>query len=290
MSSGQVVVGKRNGGGQNFNWMISDTGSGYTVTASDFTVGTGLESGFVCTNGGEVFRTDDGATSWSYLGYDRSQTSYSAIMAEECDRRQVYVGGDSGRLLRRDCGCGNWTPTTAGSKRVYSLEADNNGEHYLGAGGSGRVYERSEDGAGWNVGIPNSQVGIYDVISYRDSDDDQFVYAAAGGGFLYWMNCNCDTWTPIGLGTKKLTGVTHDMEDNLLVCGSSSTICEKIATESWQPMESPVQADFNEAIYGRMSYENDEAMPDVIVGTNGKIVERVSGDPGGVPQYDTEED
>jgi hypothetical protein len=180
MSSGQVVVGERNGGEQNFNWMVSDTGSGYTVTASDFTVGTGLGSGFVCTNGGEVFRTDDGATSWTYLGYDRSQTSYSALLAEEGDPRQVYVGGGSGRLLRRDCDCGNWTPSKAGSKRIYSLEADNNGEYYLGAGGSGRVYERSEDGAGWNVTNTSSGNALLRAAPATDDEPVDVVVGKSG--------------------------------------------------------------------------------------------------------------
>jgi photosystem II stability/assembly factor-like uncharacterized protein len=144
---------------------------------------------------------------------------------------------------------------------------------------SSQVYETTDGGETWeNVGIPNSLVGIYDVISYLDSDDNQFVYAAAGGGYLYRMNCDCDTWTPIGLGTKKLTGVAHDMSDNLLVCGSSSTIYEKIATESWEERESPIQANYKEGIYGRMKYDNDEQMPDVIVGTSGKIIERFDED------------
>lgn len=180
MSSGQVVVGKRDGGRKAFDWMVSDTGSGYTVRASDFTVGGSLGSGYVCTNGGEVFRTDDGANSWSYVGYDRSQTSYSALLAEEGEPRQVYVGGGSGRLIRRDCRCGNWTPMKAGSKRVNSLEADNNGEHYLGAGASGRVYERSANGAGWDVTNTSSGNALLRAAPATDAESVDVVVGKSG--------------------------------------------------------------------------------------------------------------
>lgn len=143
---------------------------------------------------------------------------------------------------------------------------------------SSQVYESTDSGESWsNVGIPESQVGIYDVISYRDSDDNPFVYAAADDGLLYRMNCNCDTWTPLGLGSSRLSTVTHDMEDNLLAAGSGSSIHEKVDDDKWTSLESPVETDFNEAIYGRTDYpDSDQHSPDVIVGASGNIIERAS--------------
>ncbi|GAB7093800.1 hypothetical protein JCM30237_09520 [Halolamina litorea] len=140
---------------------------------------------------------------------------------------------------------------------------------------SSQVYESRDGGETWeNVGIPNSQVGHYDVISYIDSNDQEFVYVASDGGYLYRMNCDCNTWTPIGLGTKRLSCVTHDMNDNLLVSGSSSTIYEKLDDQEWNSVESPVQADFYEAAYGRTTYPDGTETPDVIVGSSGTIIER----------------
>lgn len=140
---------------------------------------------------------------------------------------------------------------------------------------SSQVYESRDGGSTWeNVGIPDSQVGLYDVISFNDSKGDPFVYVAGDGGMLYRMNCDCNTWTPIGLGTKTLEGVTHDMEDNLLVCGASSSIYEKPDDQHWRQLDSPIQADYKEGIYGRTQYPDGTQSPDVIVGDSGKIVER----------------
>lgn len=149
-ASGEVLVGSRNAAG-GFDWLLTDTGSGYTVQATDFTFGDG--EGFVSTDGGGVYTTKDGGDSWTRLGYVNAETGYTAILADEGSPDRVYVGGGAGRILRHDCTCDYWTPTQAGTKRVYSLEANNKGERFLGAGGSGRVYRPADasDGAGWKA-------------------------------------------------------------------------------------------------------------------------------------------
>lgn len=150
-ASGEVLVGTRtNGGG--FDWMLTETGSGYTVEASDFTFG--RKEGYVSTSGSGVYRTTDGGNSWTRVGVPDGQTGYTAILGDQSSTpNRVYVGGGNGRIWRMDCDCTVWTPTVADTKRVYSLEANNKGERFLGAGGSGRVYRQADasDGAGWKA-------------------------------------------------------------------------------------------------------------------------------------------
>jgi photosystem II stability/assembly factor-like uncharacterized protein len=193
----------------------------------------------------------------------------------------VYVFNGSGEFIKGTYdseGCIQWSSPSkpGGGSRVPAVdfrESDTKVGHAVDT--SSQVYETRDGGSTWeNVGIPNSQVGHYDTISYTDSKGDPFVYVASDGGYLYRMNCNCNTWTPIGLGTKKLTGVTHDMSDNLLVCGSSSTIYEKLDDEEWNQLNSPIQTDYYEGIYGRTQYPDGTQSPDVIVGSSGKIIER----------------
>lgn len=150
-ASGEVFVGSRTSDG-GFDWVRTDTGSGYTVEASDFTFG--RNEGYVSTSGSGVYRTTDGGSSWTRVGIADGQTSYTAILAdEESTPDHVFVGGGNGKIWRLDCDCGYWTPTKADSKRVYALEANNKGQRFLGAGGSGRVYRPADptDGAGWKV-------------------------------------------------------------------------------------------------------------------------------------------
>jgi photosystem II stability/assembly factor-like uncharacterized protein len=193
----------------------------------------------------------------------------------------VYVFNGSGEVVKGTYdseGCIQWSSPEkpGGGSRVPAVdfrESETSVGHAVDT--SSQVYETRDGGSTWqNVGIPNSQVGHYDTISYTDSAGNPFVYVASDGGYLYRMNCNCNTWTPIGLGTKKLTGVTHDTEDNLLVSGASSTIYEKLDDEEWNQVSSPIQADYYEAIYGRTAYPDGTQSPDVIVGASGKIIER----------------
>ena len=193
----------------------------------------------------------------------------------------VYVFNGSGEVIKGTYdseGCMTWSSPNkpGGGSRVPAVdfrEKETQVGHAVDT--SSQVYETRDGGENWeNVGIPNSQVGHYDTISYLDSEGNPFVYVASDGGYLYRMNCNCNTWTPIGLGTKRLSCVTHDMNDNLLVSGSSSTIYEKLDDEEWNSLNSPIQADYYEAVYGRTSYPDGTATPDVIVGSSGAIIER----------------
>lgn len=149
-ASGEVIVGVRTNDG--FDWTRTDTGSGYTVKAVDFAFG--RTEGFVSLGGAEVYATNDGGSSWSQVGVPNGQTSYTALLGDpKSTPKRVYVGGGGGRIWRKDCDCNVWTPTEADSKRVYSLESNNKGERFLGAGGSGRVYQQADpsDGAGWKA-------------------------------------------------------------------------------------------------------------------------------------------
>lgn len=197
------------------------------------------------------------------------------------DQEKVYVYNGSGELIvgsRDSEGCMQWSGLSkpGGGSRVPAVdmrETETNVGHAVDT--SSTVYETRDGGRTWNkVGIKNSQVGIYDVLSYNDADGNPFVYAAAGGGYLYRMNCDCDRWTPIGLGTKKLTGVTHNDNDDILVCGASGRIFEKPSGQEWGKQSSPVGTTFYEGAYGRVNYESGTAAPDVIVGSSGTIVER----------------
>ena len=193
----------------------------------------------------------------------------------------VYVFNGSGEVTIGTYDsehCLQWSSPTkpGGGSRVPAVDFREN-ETSIGhaVDTSSQVYETRDNGETWqNVGIPDSQVGLYDTISYLDSEGNPFVYVAADGGLLYRMNCNCNTWTPIGLGSKKLTGVTHDMNDNVLVCGASSSIYEKPDDEEWNQVSSPIQADYYEGIYGRTEYPDGTQSPDVIVGASGKVIER----------------
>jgi photosystem II stability/assembly factor-like uncharacterized protein len=133
---------------------------------------------------------------------------------------------------------------------------------------SSNAFETKDSGDNWSdVGIPDSQVNLFDVISYENADGNKRVYVSAGGGKVYRLDCECDNWTPTDLGSESLYGITRDGSDKL-VCGGSGVIHEVTGSDGWSALESPVTSSLREAVYGGSN------SPDVIVGASGTILER----------------
>jgi hypothetical protein len=135
--SGRVVVGGRDSTG-GLSWTVVDTGGSNGVTA------VAVRSGSVAhavTTAGRVFETDDEGISWRRIGIEDAENGlYAAVSAED----RVWAGGTSGRVWRRDCECGLWTPHRAGAKAVRSLSRRDG--TLLGVGDSGRTFERTARG------------------------------------------------------------------------------------------------------------------------------------------------
>lgn len=135
-SSGTVVVGNHES--QSVSWASYDTGSGSTVTATDFY---DKSNGYAVTNASTVYRTSNGGQYWKRVGIPNSQVPLKAVVAGP---NHVYVGGGSGRLYRLDCTCSLWTPFKPGAATVSAL--DRYEKSMLGAGSSGHVVERTHSG------------------------------------------------------------------------------------------------------------------------------------------------
>lgn len=174
-ASGEVVIGERTGDGD-FDWMVSETGSGYTVNAVDFSLS--AQDGFVATNNGGVYRTQDGGQSWTDLGVDAAQTGFTAMLVQSGDPVQVFVGGGGGRIWRLDCDCNRWTPFEADTKRVYALEATDEGGRYLGAGASGRSYEYGE--SGWYAAETTTGNSLHGAAPADSADGIDVLVGASG--------------------------------------------------------------------------------------------------------------
>lgn len=174
MDGGEVLIGLRQDGGE-FTWRISDIGSGYAVRAADFSVSP--IQGRVVTNGGGVYETVDGGVTWTKIGVPDAQTGYTAVLSND---ETVYVGGGGGRILRYDCDCANWTPTKAGSKRVHSLDRARGTNRKVGAGASGRIYEKR--GGSWEEA--ETPTGNALLGSAPDDTDGGVDIAVGGGGVI----------------------------------------------------------------------------------------------------------
>jgi streptogramin lyase len=187
----------------------------------------------------------------------------------------IYITNGSGEIMRGhhdSDGCVVWDSVikpsdgTSGSTMPAVDFRNSSTGHAVDT--SSTVFETTDGGSSWNqVGIPDSQVNLNDVISYTNKDGKNFVYVAAGSGKIYRLDCDCDNWTPTDVGSNHLFTITRRGDDKL-VAGQSGVIHEVTNQEGWQSLSSGVSADLYEAAYG------DSSSPDVIVGGGGTILER----------------
>jgi photosystem II stability/assembly factor-like uncharacterized protein len=132
---------------------------------------------------------------------------------------------------------------------------------------SSNAFETTDGGETWtDIGIPESQVPIHDVISYT-RDGERRVYAAGGDGKICRLDCLCRLWTPTDVGSQALRCVTRSGDDEL-VCGDSGAVFEVTGAEGRERLDVPVSSALYEGVYG------GDAGPDVVVGTDGVILER----------------
>jgi hypothetical protein len=189
------------------------------------------------------------------------------------DEETIYVSNGSGEVLKGTTdadGCVNWGEVRkpgSGSNvpAIDFRESDRTIGHAVDT--SSNAFETTDGGETWtDIGVPNSQVPIYDVISYV-REDTQRVYAAGGGGKIYRLDCVCQLWTPTDVGSQALRCVTREGDDKL-VCGDSGVAFEVTGAEGWERLDTPVSSAVYEGVYG------DGDRPDVMVGSNGVILER----------------
>ncbi len=158
MGSGMTLYGKRTDNGT-FDWETKDTGGSDTLTAVDFRT---KSDGLVVSNGGNVYETrssnSGGGWTWVQSGIDDAVNPLFDVINGS---NHAHVGGDNGQIWRGDYDCALWTPHSAGSKGVQAVERRNG--VFLGAGDSGRVFEREESFNRWvasETPVGNTLLGV----------------------------------------------------------------------------------------------------------------------------------
>ncbi|WP_435096915.1 hypothetical protein [Halarchaeum sp. P4] len=127
---------------------------------------------------------------------------------------------------------------------------------------SGNAFARAfgREGSEWRrVGIRNAQVDFYDIYAGPDT-----VMVAGEDGLVFRYDPPIDNWTPIRVGEEAVYAVDRRGSE-LVAVGESGRIYQRLPRRSWQPLDSPTEADLRDACVGDV---------DAAVGAGGTIIER----------------
>jgi hypothetical protein len=277
--------------------------SGNILTRNDGAWELVVDSGPSTKNNGlnDVAVTDDGKRIWYNGGsgalgaYDvesGEKTNYTAPKGKTStweaigvygtmDNEIVLPANGSGEVFpgqMNEKGCIEWEQVTkpGGGSTIpgVTFREDENGNPVAyvidTSQGVYRCTDNPDDwkGQDWTqIGVQNAQVAFYDVIATEDT-----VLVAGGSGRLYRLDCICQRWTPIDVGSKSLNSLS--MENNRVLAAASSGRVYRRGSEGWQQMDaSSTQADLLGIAHGD-NYN-------VAVGSSGTVITNTPEDDSG---------
>jgi len=263
--------------------------SGNIMTRSDGSWELVVDSGPSTKNNGlnDVAVTDDGKRIW-YNGGSGALGAYDVVTGKKTDytapngktstweaigvhgtmdNEVIMPANGSGEVFpgeMNEKGCIEWGTVTkpGGGSTIpgvtFRADEDGNPVAYVIDTSQG-VYKSTDKGVSWSrIGVDNAQVAFYDVLATSDS-----VLVAGGSGRLYRLDCLCNRWTPIDIGSKSLNSLSKE-DDRVLAAASSGRVYRR-GSEGWQEMNTDgIQADLLGVTHGN-SYN-------VAVGSSGTVI------------------
>lgn len=168
-----------------FGFYPSFLGQGKNIYGADFSGNTGVGAG----TQGYIARTSDGGVTWDSIGSSAGTTAlWNASFG---DANTVYIGGNSGLVLKSVNGGLSWTntasPSSNANRTIFALDANT---VFTGATG-GTIYRTTNGGSSWTPLVTGGSSGIiYGIYFFNASTG---VVGGASGYVRYTTNGG-STW------------------------------------------------------------------------------------------------
>ncbi|WP_458208422.1 twin-arginine translocation signal domain-containing protein [Haladaptatus sp. NG-SE-30] len=134
--SGEVLTGQNDSGAITWGDVVKP-GGGSSMKAIDLVDDT---TAYIVDTNAKVYETKDGGSSWNTVGIDGGSVGLYGVAALTED--DINVTGGDGSIFRYNGAV--WTKNYAGGNALYGI--DRTSENGLVGGGSGTIFELTEDG------------------------------------------------------------------------------------------------------------------------------------------------
>lgn len=159
--------------------------------------------GFIVNYDGEIFRTEDGGTSWFMVYGDNWSSEFLQDIVFTTDQKGIAVGSWGHILRTTDQGI-TWTEhSIPGSDDLYSVDFfDEN--HLVAVGEDGRVAASSDGGESWSHSIITGFGMDIEGVSVRNSQE---AYAVGAGNRLFFTSDRGMSWEEITCETGSIRDI-----------------------------------------------------------------------------------
>ena len=155
-------------------------------------------SGETWLSGGSIFRSINGADSWSVLGRGPTNTQIQSLAIDPQNSSIVYAGTREGIFMSLDRGL-SWTLVNNGltsfSIRSLAVDPQNSSEVYAGTYGGG-VFQSNDKGSSWtqiNNGLTDTRILCVAI----DPQNPSVLYAGTDGGGVFKGEHKGARWSQI---------------------------------------------------------------------------------------------
>lgn len=168
---------------------------------------------YAATYGYGLFRSEDGASTWTFAGSGMRNASLEALALKPGQSSTVYAGTHGGGVYRSLDAAGSWSSANVGLRLslVSAVVADPAAPGMLYAAAFDGVYRSADDGTSWqpsSAGLPVSPVAALALASGTPAT----LFAGTLGGGLLQSSDSGATWTAgaQGLANSFLSSIAVD--------------------------------------------------------------------------------
>jgi photosystem II stability/assembly factor-like uncharacterized protein len=150
------------------------------------------------TDGGGIWKTTNGGTSWTSL-MDFTSSSWQAfyhIAIDALNTNTIYAGLRSGGVLKSTNAGSTWTATGAGPTSIKRIRVHPANSSIVFATGSNGIYRSTNGGTSWT----QVKTGSTEDIHFKPGNNS-IMYASTSGTATFWRSLDGGvTWTNITSG------------------------------------------------------------------------------------------
>ncbi|MGC8789669.1 WD40/YVTN/BNR-like repeat-containing protein [Caldisericum sp.] len=186
----------------------------------------------------EISVTFKAKTQWNSINNGLTCKNIYSIIVSPVDSQTLYIGTDSGGVLRSKDAGKSWALINGGlmSSSIRCLAIDYKNSKIIYAGTNGAIYKSTDGGDSWNnISSNQAYLSSLTILTLNiDPSNSQIIYAGTSGG-VYKSVDSGKSWSNKGLITEVVHSLAIDPKSsNTIYAGTDSKVFKsKDGGSSW---------------------------------------------------------